>query len=318
MKIQNTRLGLVALLWVAAPFVPPAAAHSGPSVNVTVDSDRTIERCADVRITYDERDAARAEDSFEIPGGAPFSVRLPENSGIRVNGEKRSGFGVTVCKAARRPDALDGIHVSRDGSGVAFRGPAPGDWMVFLIVRAPRDATLDLEAKNGPIGVIGVAGKVAARTSNGPISLVDCSGPLEANAVNGPISLDRCSGTGDARAVNGPIDFSGSRGTYRLDTKNGPISVALEGERWEGGSLDAHAVNGPLSLRISNDYSSGVRVEMLGHGPVDCPSSICRAARKAWDDDSRTIEFGDSGSEPVVRLSTQNGPVSVAPAKQSP
>jgi hypothetical protein len=268
-----------------------------------------------VRITYDERDAARAEDSFEIPGGAPFSVRLPENSGIRVNGEKRSGFGVTVCKAARRPDALDGIHVSRDGSGVAFRGPAPGDWMVFLIVRAPRDATLDLEAKNGPIGVIGVAGKVAARTSNGPISLVDCSGPLDANAVNGPISLDRCSGTGDARAVNGPIDFSGSRGTYRLDTKNGPISVALEGERWEGGSLDAHAVNGPLSLKISNDYSSGVRVEMLGHGPVDCPSSICRAARKAWNDDSRTIEFGESGSEPVVRLSTQNGPVSVAPAK---
>jgi len=77
-------------------------------------------------------------------------------------------------------------------------------------------------------------------------------------------------------------------------------------------------VNGPLSLKISNDYSSGVRVEMLGHGPVDCPSSICRAARKAWNDDSRTIEFGESGSEPVVRLSTQNGPVSVAPAKQSP
>jgi hypothetical protein len=315
MNIRKTRLGFATLLWVAAPFVPPAAAHSGPSVNVTINSDRVIESCADVRVSFDERDAARAEDSFEIPAGAPLSVKLPEHSGIQVNGEKRGGFGVTVCKAARRPDALDGIHVSRDGAGIAFRGPTSGDWMVFLIVRAPRDAALDLEAKNGPIGVVGVSGKVAARTANGPISLEGCSGPLDANAVNGPISLERCSGTGDARAINGPIDFSGSRGTYRLDTKNGPISVELEGNRWEAGSLDAHAVNGPLSLKISNDYSSAVRLEMLGHGPVTCPSSICRSARKAWDDDSRTIEFGEAGSDPVVRLSTQNGPVSVAPAR---
>jgi hypothetical protein len=313
MRTSLFRLGPVVLLAVSAS-VPVAAARES-SVNVTVDSDRAIERCTDVRITYDERDAARAEDSFEIPGGAPLSVRLPENSGIRVIGEKRSGFGVTVCKAARRPDALDGIHVPRDGSGIAFHGPSAGDWMVFLIVRAPRDAALDLEAKNGPIGVVGVSGKVAARTANGPISLEECSGPIEANAVNGPISLERCSGTGDARAVNGPIDFSGSRGTYRLDTKNGPISVELEGNRWETGSLDAHAVNGPLSLKISDDYSSAVRVEMLGHGPVTCPSPVCRGARKEWDDDSRTIEFGESGSEPVVRLSTRNGPVSVAPAR---
>ena len=316
MKIRNSRLGLVALLWVAAPFVPFAAAHSHHSgASVNIDSDRAIETCADVRVRYDDRDAARAEDSFEIPGGAPLSIRLPENSGIRVNGERRSGFAVTVCKAARRADTLESIRVSPDGSGVAFRGPSPGDWMVFLIVRAPRDAPLDLEATNGPIGVVGVSGKVTARTTNGPISLEDCTGPLDANAVNGPISLERCSGTGDARAVNGPIDFSGSRGTYRLDTQNGPISVELEGKRWEGGSLDAHAVNGPLSLKISDDYTSAVRLEMLGHGPVTCPSSICRAARKVWDDDSRTIEFGDSGSEPVVRLSTRNGPVSVAPAR---
>jgi hypothetical protein len=317
MNIRNTRLGFAALLWVAVPFVPPAAAyshHSGPTVNVY--SDRAIDSCADIRVQYDERDAARAEESFEIPAGsAPLTVRLPENSGIHVNGGSRSGFDVTVCKFARRAESLSGIRVTPAGSGVAFRSAADGNWMVYLIVRAPRDAALDLEAKNGPIGLRGFSGRIRVKTTNGPISLDDCSGPLDATAVNGPISLDGCSGTGDARAVNGPIDFSGSRGTYRLDTKNGPISVALEGKRWEGGSLDAHAVNGPLSLKISEDYSSAVRVEMLGHGPVDCPSSVCHAARKAWDDDSRTIDFGESGSEPVVRLSTQNGPVSVAPAR---
>jgi hypothetical protein len=308
MKRVISLLGPAVLLFVAA-------ARGESSVNVSIDADRGIDTCRDVRIRYDSREAARAEDSFTMSAtAAPLRVRLPENSGILVTGGKRDGFAVTVCKAARRADALEGIHVSPDGSGLAFQGPSPGDWMVFLIVRAPRGASLDLEAKNGSIAVHDVSGRVTARTTNGPITLEDCSGPLDANAVNGPISLERCSGAGEARAVNGPIDFSGSRGTYRLDTQNGPISVALEGDRWEGGKLNAHAINGPLNLKISDGYRSGVRVEMLGHGPVSCPSSVCRSARKAWDDDSRTIEFGDSGSDPAVRLSTENGPVSVESA----
>jgi DUF4097 and DUF4098 domain-containing protein YvlB len=156
-----------------------------------------------------------------------------------------------------------------------------------------------------------MTGRVTARTTNGPIGLQDCSGVLDAHAVNGPISLEGCSGSGEARAVNGPIGFNGNRGTYRLDTENGPISVELQGERWEDGNLSARADNGPLSLKLSENYRSGVVVEARGHGPVTCPSSICRAARRTFDDDDegRRIEFGDSN--PVVRLSTRNGPVSV-------
>ena len=311
MKRLLSLLGPVVLL----SFADPLAAAGGGSVNVSIDTKRGVSTCGDVRIRYDTREAERAEESFTVPGSAePLRVRLPENSGIQVTGGNGDGFAITVCKAARHADSLEAIHVSADGSGLAFRGLSSGDGMVFLIVRAPRGAALDLEAKNGPIGVQGISGRVTARTTNGPISLQDCSGPLDANAVNGPISLERCSGTGEARAVNGPIDFSGSRGTYRLDTQNGPISVALEGDRWDRGKLDAHAINGPLSLKISDDYRSGVRVEMLGHGPVSCLSSACRSARKHWDDDSRTIEFGDSGSDLAVRLSTRNGPVSVESA----
>ena len=308
---MTSRLSLGPILFLALA----AAAGAESSVNLSIDADRGVSTCRDVRIQYDSRDAARAEDSFTLPAtAAPLRVQLPENSGIFVKGGNRDEFGVSVCKAARRAEELDGIHVSPAGAGLAFRGPSGGDWMVYLIVSAPRDAALDLEARNGSIAVHAVSGRVTARTTNGPISLEDCSGPLDANAVNGPISLERCSGTGEARAVNGPIDFSGNRGTYRLDTKNGPISVELEGNRWEGGSLDAHAVNGPLSLKIADGYASGVRVEMLGHGPVTCLSSVCRSARKTWDEESRTIEFGDSRIDPVVRLSTENGPVSVASA----
>jgi hypothetical protein len=111
--------------------------------------------------------------------------------------------------------------------------------------------------------------------------------------------------------VNGPIHISGRSGNYRLSTQNGPISVQLDGDRWDG-TLEARASNGPLQLKLSEGYRSGVVVESLGHGPVTCPDSACRTARRTFDDDARRIEFGDSA--PVVRLSTRNGPVSIGRA----
>lgn len=286
-----------------------AVATAGSGVNVTIDGDRNVERCGDIRIRYDSRPAQRAEDAFTLPGRAPFEAKMPANSGVYVIGEKRGDYAVTACRAARRQEDLAEIRVTPQGSGVAFQGPASKDWLVFLIVRAPRDAAVDLEVKNGSIAVRDTSGKVTARTTNGPISIANSSGELDAQATNGPISLRGCTGSGEARAENGPISFEGSAGTYRLGTRNGPISVELEGDRWDGGSLDARAINGPLSLSIADDYRSGVLVEMGGNSPVSCPDSACRKARKVWDEDARRIEFGDA--EPVVRLSTRNGPVSI-------
>jgi hypothetical protein len=294
---------------IVLAFAVAAAAHA--SMNVSINSNREVRTCEDIRIEFDSRPAARAEDSFTLAAGAPLQVRLPVNSGVRVAGGDRTDYAITVCKAARRAEELAEIRVSPQGSDLAFRGPAGDDWVAYLLVQAPRNAELDLEAKNGSIGVRGMTGKVTARTSNGPIEVEGCSGVLDVQAVNGPISLDGCTGSGEARAVNGPIDFNGNRGTYLLDTENGPISVRLQGDRWEEGNLSARADNGPLSLKLSESYRSGVVVEARGHGPVTCPSSICRAARRTFEDDDqkRRIEFGDS--DPVVRLSTRNGPVSV-------
>lgn len=297
---------------VVLPLVFATATLAHGSTNVSIDSDRKVESCGDVRITFDFREAERAEDSFTIPAAqAPFRVELPANSAIRVAGWDRNEFSVTACKAARDAGSLAAIRVTPDGSGLGFAGPRGEDWLVFLIVRAPRNAALDLAAKNGSIGVDGTSGRINARTTNGPIEISTSSGEVQASATNGPIALDGCTGRGEARAVNGPISISGRSGTYRLNTENGPISVDLEADRWTNGTLEARAVNGPLNLKLPETYRSGVVVESLGHGPVSCPASACRAARRTFDDDGRRIEFGDSTSEPVVRLSTRNGPVSV-------
>jgi hypothetical protein len=295
-----------AVLFLAV--VATAAAGHRPSMNVSIDNDREVRSCDDIRVSFDERPAEVSENTFTIPGGKALALDLPANSGIHVVGSDRSDYSVTACKAARRRETLEEVRVSPDGSGIALHGPSSGEWLIHLIVRAPKSAPLDLEASNGPIDVRGMTGRVVVRTTNGPIGISESSGEIQANAQNGPISLEDCSGSGEARAVNGPVHISGRSGTYKLSTQNGPISVNLEGDRWDG-TLDARAVNGPLSLKLEEGYRSGVLLEATGHGPVSCPDSACRSARKTFDDDARRIEFGDS--EPVVRLSTRNGPVSV-------
>ena len=175
--MKKSLLPRLGLLFLLASLLPVANASAGDhGVNITIDGDKHVESCGDIRIRYDRRYAERAEDAFTLPGSATFQVKMPENSGVYVIGERRRDFGVTACKAARRVEDLDQIRVSPKGSGVSFHGPSGDDWLVFLIVRAPRDAAVDLEVMNGSIAVRELSGKVTARTTNGPISIANVVG----------------------------------------------------------------------------------------------------------------------------------------------
>jgi DUF4097 and DUF4098 domain-containing protein YvlB len=165
------------------------------------------------------------------------------------------------------------------------------DWTVSLLIRTPRSADVEVSTHNGPVSFYSVDGKITTRATNGPISLRDCSGEA------------------DISAENGPITFSGTSGKLHLQTRNGPITVSL-GANWNGSELVAQAVNGPLTLRVPSGFHSSFLVESNGHSPVCCHASICSEARKTWDDEHRRIEYG-SGA-PIIRLSTENGPISVA------
>src|SRR5439155_4715516 len=202
---------------------------------------------------------------------------------------------VTACKAAVGDDAqqlISQIRFSAQGGEISVSGPGHRDhWMVYLLIRTPRGANVEVTAHNGPVAFYSVDGKITTRATNGPISLRDCSGEA------------------DISAENGPINFSGANGKLRLHTQNGPIDVSL-GAGWNGSELVADAVNGPLTLRVPSGFHSSFLVESNGHSPMSCHASICSDARKTWDDEHRRIEYG-SGS-PVIRLSAENGPISVA------
>jgi len=245
----------------------------------------------------DERPTIEAEQRTVTKAEAGvLRVKEVENGGVQVQGWDKDVYSVTACKAAVGGDAaglLAQIKLAVQGGEVSVSGPhgARDEWTVFLLIRTPRSADIDVTTHNGPVSFYSVDGKIATRATNGPISMKDCSGEANISAENGPIS------------------FSGNSGKLRLHTQNGPITVSL-GSSWNGSELVADAVNGPLTLRVPSGFRSSFLVESNGHSPVSCHASICSDARKTWDDEHRRIEYG-SGS-PVIRLSTENGPISVA------
>ena len=120
-------------------------------------------------------------------------------------------------------------------------------------------------------------------------------------------------GTVDAEAVNGPASLRDGSGDWTVRVTNGPLSARLAGARWEGKGLVADTVNGPLTVRLDPRFDSPLRVSAASHAPFSCRAAVCADARRTGGDESgngvRSFEFG--GSDPVVRLSTVNGPVTI-------
>ncbi len=280
------------------------ASRHGHSVSVSDGDKHPAADCSDLHIRFDDRDAVvRSEERTISRAEAPVLRVHPEsNGGMQVQGWDKDVYSVTACKAAagRGGDAekiLAQITLSVSGGEVSTTGPRDEeDWTVYLLIRAPKSASIELE------------------TTNGPISLYNVDGKLTAHAKNGPISLHEFSGDADVTAVNGPITITGSRGNVRVHTENGPISVSLAGKTWNGTGLSADAQNGPLTLFVPSDYQSSFVVESRNHAPMSCRASICDNARKTWDDENRRIEFGSSPA--MIRLSTVNGPVSVRSSRE--
>lgn len=277
----------------------PAAPQHHHSLNINGGHNRQpFTDCSDLHIEFDGQDAVvRSEEHTLTTAQAPvLKVHPHANGGTQVVGWDNANYSVTACKAVAPGGDAEGIFsqigVTIENGTVSTHGPSGDhDWTVYLLIRAPKSAAMELE------------------TMNGPISLYDVDGKLTAHAHNGPISLHNISGDADITAQNGPISMEGSSGNIRIKTENGPISVDLNGTSWNGTGLSADAQNGPVTLHVPSGFQSSFVVESTNRAPMSCRASICGSARKTWDDEHRRIEYGSLPA--VVRLSTVNGPVSV-------
>jgi hypothetical protein len=238
--------------------------------------------CSRYHSYFDSDATARAVQRTSVPMSVGrLEVRPDSNGGVQIERGTGTAYSVTACIAAGARDyadartAVDSVRLEVDGNRVRATAP-DGDrvrnWNVQLVIEAPEGADIHVETRNGPI------------------------------------SLDGVSGRFDVHAQNGPISVRGGSGEMDIETQNGPISIRLEGRRWDG-HLTARAQNGPLQVSVPEDYSSGVEISSSQHAPWSC-GAPCRSGNRDWDDRSRSLRFG---SDPVVvKVSTNNGPVSVS------
>jgi hypothetical protein len=286
-----------AVILTSSPRALPQR-HS-PIFLVLADEERgTSEACQDLHIRFDHNDAIYQSEERSIPRSEVTTLRVQahENGGLRVHGWDQDAYGVTLCKAVEgggdAQKLFSQIHLNYQAGDLSVSGPESNErWVAFLLIRAPKNAALDLKAYNGPLSVKGVDGKVEVHAINGPITIADCTGELDVEAQNGPLSLDGNGGKVNARA------------------ENGPLSVSLNMPGWNGSGMEAHVDNGPLTLHVPTGYTSGVLLESNGSGPFSCASAACSEGRKTWDDDRKSVAFGSGPT--VVRVSAENGPISV-------
>jgi Putative adhesin len=294
-------LSIAAAALSLGPAIEARAEH-GRGHSISIDDGVSAPGCAGVHVTFGGLETARAEETLTIPRAQARDLVLSgaRRGGVTVTGTGASAFTITACKvAAGESDAeaaalLPKIALKNAGGRISVEGPDEGSWTGFLVVSAPRDADFSIEATNGPVSASNLAGAISIRIANGPVTLNGLSGALNVDAVNGPVTLKQASGD------------------VRIKTSNGPVSVTLSGTRWEGKGLDADAKNGPLTLRLPDDYTSSVRVETSTHSPLSCRAAACARAHREDGDRTRLIEIG--GSDAVVRLSSVNGPVSIVSA----
>ncbi len=303
-RILLTILALgAAAVWLSTPAQAGRWGHS--SVNISTRDQGAWDDCqARYDVNFEDQSTYRAQEQQTLVRSSFSTLRIHDlkNGGVAVHGWDKPDVQVTVCKAVaasgqqEADERLRQIRLQVSQGDVTVQGlPEDDDVWVGLLVQVPRGIAMRLSTENGPVSIQDVDGKVDAQTENGPIALRHCAGMIDVAAQNGPVSLKQGSGK------------------VRLDLQNGPLSVELEPEAWHGEGLEAHTQNGPLSLKVPENYRSGVEVASSWHSPFRCRLNACDNAVKDWDNEgrNRSIRLGPAGAPTVVRITTVNGPVSI-------
>ena len=290
-------LALPALIWAAG-----VGDHRGShNSTITMNDDGASDDCTEhLRVYNDDfRTNVRDEETSSLPN-QPLTITAGHNGGVQVTTWDKGEFALKLCKQVSANDESQGRRLLAEtkleisGGQVTVRTPEhEGDFSLgtLLLIKAPKDATLDLSVYNGGVSLNHFAGTATAHARNGGISIKNSSGKLTVEAQNGGVSIKDCGGDINA------------------DVQNGGISLALP-ERWEGKGLEAHTHNGGLVVEVPKNLQAGLEIVGSSHSSIICKDDVCGGAQRTWDDDGRKI-VRIGGSETQIRATTVNGGVVV-------
>jgi DUF4097 and DUF4098 domain-containing protein YvlB len=242
--------------------------------------------------------SVRDEETRTLPN-QPLTITGERNGGIRVTTWDQPDFSIKLCKRAAAENETDAramlaeTRLAVDGSNVSVSTPDSGRWRhvgTLLIVKAPRNAALNLKVHNGGVAINRFVGTVEAHAQNGGIAFKNSSGKLTAEAQNGGISIADCGGE------------------VAANVEHGGLSITLP-ERWEGKGLEAHTQNGGLVLAVPHGFAGGMEIAGSEHAAIVCKGSICDGAEQTSDDGRRVLRLG--GANPQIHASTVNGGIVV-------
>jgi hypothetical protein len=288
-------LGLIAPLCIGLTYASGDDRTSSHSTSITMNDDSPNDTCTEhMQLNQTEfRANIRDEETKTIPN-QPLSIKGEENGGISVTTWDGPEFSIKLCKQVAAADEatarklLAETHLDINGSQIGVNVPKEDDFVVatLIVIKAPRNATLDLHVQNGGISLNNFNGTAEAHAQNGGISFRHSTGKLTANAENGGISIKDCGG--DVTA----------------DVENGGLSIALQ-NNWDGKGLEAHAANGGLVLSVPRTFNGGLEVAASRETALICKDEICNAGDRSVEGGHKVFRMG--GTNPQIKASTDNG-----------
>ena len=279
--------------------------HNHGGSTVTMNDDSASDDCREhLRVGNDDyRANVRDEETKTIPN-QPLTITAEHNGGIQVTTWDKPEFSLKLCKQIAADDESEGrrlladTHLEINGSKISIHAPEEDHHSLgtLLLVKAPRNADLNLNVRNGGVSLTNFTGTAEAHAENGGISFKRSTGKLMAQAQNGGISIKDCGGDVSARV------------------ENGGLSIALP-ERWEGKGLDAHTRNGGLVVSLPKTFNGGLEVVASEHTSIICKDNACDAGERTWDSGHKLFRMG--GANPQVRATTENGGIVIQDRSQT-
>lgn len=207
------------------------------------------------------------------PSSVHYEQRLTPGQAVALDTEGSIGVDISIEPSqggivrldATRVRGLSGLlltHAS-DAKWLRLRleptsGSAKSHWHfgagteAKITLGVPADATVTVEAVNGPVRSSGVRGPLAIHIVNGPIEVSGAGSVLSLHLVNGPIAVEVAD---QSRTPN--IDISATNGSINVTVPKGFRAM-----------VDAHTVIGPLDERLSGTSGPGSMSVRLVTGPI--------------------------------------------------
>ena len=262
------------LVLIAAPSAADAQRHRTHG-----DTAAWLEDCLDNNNRWDDRNRERhceVRVTTFRPGSGTLQIDASQNGSVSIVGADVNEIRV-VAKIQTEGESLEEarqmareIRINASASSISATGPQSRrryGYAVSFDVTVPRNSN------------------ISAETHNGGVFLEGLNGTVEARAVNGPVTIREMAG-----------DVTGR-------TTNGPISAELSGTSWQGRGLDLQTTNGPVTVRIPENYNAHLETGTV-NGPmrIDFPVTVQGRITKRF-----SVDIGKGG--PTVRAVTTNGPV---------